>query len=74
METLDTRQPRTGNLQLCECGHLKTFHFRRARWHGGPMTDHEPCAHCAGGPNTDTGCQAFKAGAFQGYVMLQAHQ
>jgi hypothetical protein len=69
----DTSKPREGNLMLCECGHLKTFHFQRAKWHGGPLSDNEPCAHCAGGPNTTTGCQAFKAGSFQGYVFKQAH-
>lgn len=66
---MNLREPRTGNLMLCECGHLKAFHFRRAHWHGGPLTDNAPCAHCAGSPNTVTGCQEFVAGSFQGYDM-----
>ena len=64
---MNLNEPRTGNLMLCECGHLKTFHFAHPKWYGGPLTDGDHCAHCQGAPNTPSACQEFKAGAFQGY-------
>ena len=69
-EKMDCTKPRTGNLMLCECGHLKVFHFAQPRWHGGPFTSGKPCAPCKGGPDTDTGCREFVPRADQAFVFL----
>jgi hypothetical protein len=60
-------EPRSGNLMLCECGHLKAYHGDHAMWHGGPL--HYGCAMCYKAPGQPLGCQEFKAGAYQGYSM-----
>jgi len=72
-EKMDCTKPRTGNLMLCECGHLKAFHFAQPHWYGGPLTSGKPCAHCKGAP-ADTaaafGCQAFVPRADQAFTFL----
>lgn len=67
MERFDLNKPRSGNLMLCECGHLKAFHFAHPQWYGGPLSPEGDCVHCKPAPGVRSSCQAFKAGPFQGY-------
>lgn len=57
-------EERSGGLMLCECGHCKAYHFRRAKWFGGPLTENAPCAHCGE-------CEEYAEGKDQGYKMAQ---
>lgn len=73
MSNLDLSEPRSGGLMLCQCGHMKSFHFNRPLYYlspGGdaqgnpaPLTEGEPCAHCD--------CKGYVQGEFQGYRMRQ---
>ncbi len=67
MEAFSLNVPRSGNLMLCECGHLKAYHDDHAQWHGGPL--HHGCVLCHNAPGQPDACQEFKAGSYQGYSM-----